>query len=284
MAKTSIQWTDHSINPFRATNKETGQSGHFCVKVSPGCKFCYSSRMQSRFGTFPFVVENRPKVDLWLDESKLEDVLRRRVPTKYFWCDMSDMFLEDYPDEWIDRCLAVMALTPWHTHQVLTKRAERMLKYFSENGGLEARRRVQDVIQPAGSRGINKEAMRLNVWLGVSVEDQQRKDRIETLRQTPAAIRFLSIEPLLEDIGELDLFGIHQVIVGGESGPNARPFRLAWARSIQNQCQRVGVSYFFKQAGSNSDLVDWTERQPRDSHGGDPEEWPEEFRVRQFPR
>lgn len=255
MGVTTIEWTDRSINPFRARNKETGRCGHFCVKISGGCKICYSSRLQVRFGTFPFVAENREKVALFLDESKLQEVLRRKIPTKWFWNDMTDMFLEDYLDDWIDQCFAVMALTPWHTHQVLTKRAERLFGYFTAHYGMGARRRVQDVLDPSGTapQGAAWDLFDRwplpNVWLGVSIEDQKNKNRIDILRQTPAAIRFLSIEPLLEDIGKLDLTGIDWVIVGGESGPGARPMHPDWARSVRDQCQAAGVAFFFKQWG-----------------------------------
>lgn len=258
MSKTSIEWSDFSTNPLRARNKETGKVGHFCVKCSPGCKNCYSSKLQTPYLTqLEFIAENRDKVDLFFEQKAIEEVLRRKKPTKFFWCDMTDMFGEWVPEEWIDQCFAAMALTPWHTHQVLTKRADRMLEYFTENHGHEARRRVQDVIQPPGSRGINEVAMRLfdgwplpNVWLGCSVEDRQRKTRIDSLRQTPAALRFLSIEPLLEDIGTLDLRGISWAIIGGESGPGARPLDIAWVRSIINQCLAAGVHPFVKQLGA----------------------------------
>lgn len=162
-----------------------------------------------------------------LDRDSLEAPLRWRRPRRIFVNSMSDLFHEDLPDTTVDEVLEVMRATPRHLYQVLTKRAERLPEYFSTR---EA---------PA------------NLWLGVSVENRQHGvPRIEHLRRTPAAIRFLSCEPLLEDLGALDLFGIDWVIVGGESGPRARPMEAQWAESIRRQCEVSGVAYFFKQWGA----------------------------------
>ncbi|HMI93941.1 MAG TPA: DUF5131 family protein, partial [Polyangiales bacterium] len=127
MGSTSIEWTDHSINPFRARLASGQGKGHYCEKISPGCKNCYSSRFQPRLA-MPQFQEQRRRSDIehWLDASKLNEVLRRKKPTKYFWCDMTDMFGDWVPNEWIAACFGVMAATPHHTHQVLTKRAARM--------------------------------------------------------------------------------------------------------------------------------------------------------------
>jgi protein gp37 len=263
--KTPIEWTDFSVNPFRFRNRETGKVGHHCTKISPGCKNCYSGKMQEGpyLSGLAFVEENKPKGEFFLDEAVLEQVLRRKKPCRIFWWDMTDGFLEDYPDEWIDRCFAVMALTPHLTHQVLTKRAKRMREYMTGRAGRYRETAQIRVMKEAGERAsywrnsdewdaaLDRTPWPLpNVWLGVSVEDQQRKSRIDELRDTPAAIRFLSLEPLLEDLGALDLRGIHQAIIGGESGPEARPMDLAWARSIVAQCKAAGVAPFFKQAGA----------------------------------
>lgn len=130
MAETSIQWTDHSINPIRARLKtDLSVSGHYCEKLSAGCANCYASNLQKRFGMPAFLGTSGRGLDVvkpFLDEFKLVEVLRRQKPTKYFWCDMTDMFGSWVPDEWIDLCFATMALTPQHTHQVLTKRADRL--------------------------------------------------------------------------------------------------------------------------------------------------------------
>lgn len=158
---------------------------------------------------------------------RLKQPLRRKKPTMWFVNSMSDLFHERIPDRFIDKVFKTIAATPQHTYQVLTKRAERLTEYFAE-------RKVPP-----------------NVWLGVSVEDRRHGvPRIDLLRQVQARTRFLSIEPLLEDIGRLDLHGIHWVIVGGESGPKARPMAPTWVEAIRVQCERRGVAFFFKQWGT----------------------------------
>jgi protein gp37 len=301
VAKTSIQWTDHSVNPIRA--RLGNAVGHHCVKVSPGCTNCYSSQLQSRFRMPRFEMGKRKDVEPFFDEKRLQEVLRRRIPTKWFWCDMSDLFGEWVPDEWIDRCFVTMAKTQQHIHQVLTKRPERMRDYC------EARR-----------LGLPLP----NVWLGVSCEDQQRADeRIPILLQTPAAVRFISAEPLLgpidlvRSVNRLDWLdaaslkpgGLDWVIVGGESGPNARPCYVEWVRGIVEQCQAAGVPAFVKQLGAfvlwngiqggygDRPSNIWPAATPlikqttgntwaalRDRKGGNPSEWPADLRVREFPR
>ncbi len=166
---------------------------------------------------------------------------------------MSDLFHKNVPDEWIDKFYAVAALTPQHTYQVLTKNAERMREYMR----LPQRANLigMEMALPIIKLGLKvKEPLAgfpfPNVWHGVSVENRKEKHRIDDLRKTPAAIRFLSCEPLLEDLGELDLTGIHWVIVGGESGNKARPCDISWIRSIVRQCQSANVPVFVKQLGS----------------------------------
>lgn len=214
MAETSIQWTDHSINPIRARLKSDRRKvGHYCEKISSGCANCYSSNFQPRFGLPMFGGTSGPRrdeVELFLDQSKLDEVLRRKKPTKYFWCDMTDLFGEWVPDEWIDRCFAVMALTPHHTHQVLTKRAGRLHKHMTYRDsptfiGIEMNRLMpgwRDEGPPVGGEVGSRQYWPLpNVWLGVSVENQQTADeRIPPLLKTPAAVRFLSCEPLLSAV------------------------------------------------------------------------------------
>jgi protein gp37 len=157
---------------------------------------------------------------------RLTEPLKRRKPTIYFVNSMSDLFHEDIPDAFIRQVFDVIRQTPQHTYQILTKRADRLPEFFS-----------------------NYEAPR-NAWLGVSVEDKKHgSPRIDALRQVPAHIRFLSVEPLLEDLGDIDLRGIHWVIVGGESGPKARPMKQDWVVNIQRQCEQQNVAFFFKQWG-----------------------------------
>jgi protein gp37 len=159
-------------------------------------------------------------------EERLTEPLKRRKPTTYFVNSMSDVFHERVPFEFIDRIFATIRETPHHTYQILTKRAVRMAEYFA-------------------TRTPPK-----NAWLGVSVEDREYGlPRINHLRNTQASVRFLSVEPLLEDLGEMDLHDIHWVIVGGESGPNARPMRAAWVENIRIQCDSRGIAFFFKQWG-----------------------------------
>jgi protein gp37 len=293
VGKTSIEWTDFSVNPIRARNKATGSVGHFCEKISPGCGRCYASDWQHRFtkdgkGTgLDYLPINRDKVELFLEPNALREVLRRRKPTKWFWCDMTDMFLNGVPDQWIDQCFAVMALTPQHTHMILTKRAERMADYVGDDpirrGWTIGKAADEFGGLPTSNGYFGPTATWTwplrNVWLGVSAEDQQRwNERVAFLKKCPAAVRFVSAEPLLgpidgrnilwreDTIGDPSTPGCSQtfpipaeddkgrpyidwVIVGGESGSNARPMHPRWVRSLRDQCQAGGVVFFFKQWG-----------------------------------
>ena len=216
MSTTSkIEWTEQTWNPV------TG-----CTKISAGCKHCYAETMAARLhamGTPGY----EHGFELTLAPNRLADPLKRRKPTTYFVNSMSDLFHEKVPFEYIDQVFAVIAQTPQHTYQILTKRAQRMSRYFGSG------RVVPD-----------------NAWMGVSVENRRHGvPRIAQLRKVSARIRFLSVEPLLEDLGALDLAGIHWVIVGGESGPKARPMKPQWAESVQDQCEQQQVAFFFKQWG-----------------------------------
>lgn len=215
MATTSkIEWTEQTWNPT------TG-----CTKISPGCKNCYAETMAQRLQAMGAKgYENA--FQLRVIPERLAQPIKRKKPTTYFVNSMSDVFHEDVPFEYIDQIFETIKLTPHHTYQILTKRAERMAEYFK-----------------------NKSAPQ-NAWIGVSVEDKRYGvPRIDYLRKTNASIRFLSVEPLLEFIGELDLTDIHWVIVGGESGRNARPMKEEWVESIRSQCEVAGVAFFFKQWG-----------------------------------
>jgi protein gp37 len=212
--KSKIEWTEQTWNPMVG-----------CSKVSSGCKYCYAEVMAQRLqamGTPGY--ENGFKLNL-LPE-RLEQPLKRKKPTKYFVNSMSDLFHEEVPFSYIDKVFDVMERTPQHIYQILTKRADRMAEYFS-----------------------NKSAPR-NAWLGVTVENRkQGLRRITKLRSVDAKIRFLSVEPLLEDLGEVDFSDIHWVIVGGESGPNAREMKPEWAENIRIQCDEQNIAFFFKQWG-----------------------------------
>ena len=188
MNQSKIEWTEQTWNPV------TG-----CTKISPGCKHCYAEVMAHRLQAMGAAGYDHGFA-LALHEARLQQPLKRKKPTVYFVNSMSDLFHEDVPDAFIEQVMAVAAQTPQHTYQILTKRAERLPIFFS-------RRMAPD-----------------NVWLGVSVEDRRYGlPRIDYLRQVAARIRFLSVEPLLEPLGPMNLAGIHWVIVGGESGSKARP-------------------------------------------------------------
>lgn len=216
--KSAIEWTDATWNPVRG-----------CTKLSPGCKHCYAETFAERWRGIP----NHPYgqgFDLRLVPEKLDEPLGWRRSRLVFVNSMSDLFQEGVPETFVERVFETMTRANWHTYQVLTKRAERM----------------RDLVRALPHELVGHP----HVWLGVSVEDQKHGiPRIEVLRETPAAVRFLSIEPLLEDIGRLDLTGIHWVIVGGESGPRARPMDQKWVLSIRDQCHEHRVPFFFKQWG-----------------------------------
>jgi len=210
-----IEWTEQTWNPTIG-----------CTKVSPGCKNCYAETMARRLKAMG-VHGYENGFRLTLMPERLPEPLERRKPTVYFVNSMSDLFHEKVPFEYIRRVFNVMARAPQHTFQVLTKRAERMAEFC---------------------HGV---AVPSNVWLGVSVENRKYGlPRIPVLRGIDASIRFLSIEPLLEDLGSFDLNGIHWVIVGGESGRKARPMRPEWVAAIKRQCVAARVAFFFKQWGT----------------------------------
>lgn len=346
--KSAIEWTDATWNPVRG-----------CVKVSPGCANCYAETFAERFRGVPGHSYEQG-FDLRLVPEKLTEPLRWKKPRRVFVNSMSDLFQDGVSDEYIDEVFAVMALAPRHTFQVLTKRADRMRAYLN-TAGVASRiaERAQalcgfdgskydvhaaahaspnrlvlpssDVFwqggcnppdQPYRERWIIKTWPLLNVWLGVSVENQHFADeRIPVLLQTPAAVRFISAEPLLGPVnlwrfitavqdGGCDPWAstLNWVIVGGESGRGARPFHVEWARSIVEQCQSANVPVFVKQLGGLPVMDERTWRQTvadgptpllsasksrkaplgtvalvKSRKGGIFEELPLELRVREFP-
>lgn len=214
MSNSKIEWTENTWNPV------TG-----CSKISQGCAHCYAEVMSRRLKAMgKYKYANGFQVTL--HEDCLEEPLAWRQPHTIFVCSMSDLFHKDVPFEFIDRVMDIIRRTPQHRYQLLTKRAERMAEYFH----------THDV--PA------------NAWLGVTVECRDSKLRIDYLRRLNASIKFLSCEPLVEDLGVLDLHGIDWVIVGGESGPQARPMLLEWVIKIKEQVERQGAAFFFKQWGT----------------------------------
>lgn len=211
--KSSIEWTESTWNPL------TG-----CTKISPGCKNCYAERMARRLKAMG-QEKYRNGFELTLHPESLGEPLRWKKPQMIFVNSMSDLFHQDVPLNFIQRVFSVMRQAHWHTFQVLTKRAERLLELDPYIEWPE------------------------NVWMGVSVENQDYTFRIELLRKTHANIKFLSLEPLLGPLPNLELEAIHWIIVGGESGPKARPIKREWVTDIRDQCLRAGVPFFFKQWG-----------------------------------
>ncbi|MGE0227790.1 MAG: DUF5131 family protein [Dehalococcoidia bacterium] len=364
--QTGIQWTHVPGYRGATWNPTTG-----CTRVSAGCDHCYAFELHDqRFATqrkaaVEFAVgtgghftgaardirlmrENGARLPFpaqydvpfstvqVLDEKRLTEPLRRRIPTAYFVDSMADLFHEEVPDEFLDRVFAVMALRPQHLFMVLTKRPSRMHDYLTRRDRDEAIGWAADTLYEEHGGDYSRVNLLLhfgihggprgwplpNVWLGVSVEDQAAADeRIPWLLDTPTAVRFLSCEPLL---GAVDLMSIPYlisgyteppyddridwVIAGGESGQHARLMDLAWARSLRDQCAAAGVPFFMKQLGSRPTSTGWDGaastlwppddfglegpwrregesyfRKLRNSHGADPEEWPEDLRVRQWP-
>ncbi len=218
-ANSKIEWTDATWNPVRG-----------CTKVSPGCKHCYAETFAERFRG----VKGHPfefGFDLRLVPEKLGEPIRWSTPRRIFVNSMSDLFHPSVPDDFIENVCRVMLAANWHTYQILTKRGERMSRLLR-------------------SRRFRRAAEAANIWWGVSVENRQHGvPRIDQLRKGRPAVAFLSAEPLLEDLGSLDLRSIDWVIVGGESGAGSRPMDPAWVRTIRSQCIDQQVPFFFKQWG-----------------------------------
>jgi protein gp37 len=209
-----IEWTEATWNPSIG-----------CDKISSGCRFCYAEVMAKRLQAMGSKgYEDGFKFKML--EERLNTPFLSKKPTKFFVNSMSDLFHEEMNFDFLDKVFSVIKGTPYHTYQILTKRENILREYFKNR------------IVPE------------NVWLGVTVENAKVKNRIEILRSIPAKIRFLSIEPLIGNVGELNLEGIHWVIVGGESGHRARPMNPLWALDIQKQCDDQNVSFFFKQWGT----------------------------------
>ena len=213
----AIEWTDATWNPV------TG-----CTKITAGCTNCYAARFSERFRGVP----GHPfetGFDLTLRPERLDQPLAWRRPRMIFVNSMSDLFHKGVPRSFIDRVFDTMEKADHHTFQVLTKRSSLMRDYL--------RRRYGETLAPK------------HIWLGVSVEDDAARTRIRHLQQAPASVRFISAEPLIGPIGQVDLSGIHWLIAGGESGPGARVMHIDWARDIRDQCAEQDVAFFFKQWG-----------------------------------
>lgn len=312
-SKTAIQWTDETANVIKVKGPDGKPNGWFCYRVSPGCQNCYAGAINQagRFGGNGMEYKV-PASGKWPEMMLLTDILdgwaRRKKPKRIFLNSMTDTCGEFVPEEWIFKILDAARNAPSQTIQILTKRARRA--YQVTKAWLKA-------------RGLD--ALPANVWIGVSVESQEWADkRIPWLLKIPATVRFLSCEPLLNKVdisyylpqryqlgyGETLIdegitTGINWVIIGGESGPNARPFRVGWAYDLVEQCQRTGVAAFVKQLGAKpwQTGLDTVRRDEwpagvyfqgetgipgypvklKDKKGGNWEEWPADLRVRQFP-
>ena len=267
MARTKIAWSEFSWNPVIG-----------CTKIATGCKNCYAEKMATRLATMPLqsyyrhVVQNgKWNGDVYCMKNRLSDPLHWRKPRRIFVCSMSDLFHEDVPFEFIHKIFVTMKNTPRHTYQVLTKRPERV-KAFVCWEEQRMRADIDWVLLPLD-----------NVWLGTSCSTQDEVDKnIPILLRTPAAVRFLSIEPLLSQVdldqpcpGSIWATGLDQIIVGCESlhgGRSGRPCKIEWVRDIVRQCKDAGVKIFVKQIEINGKV----------SH--DPAEWPEDVRVRENPK
>jgi protein gp37 len=309
--KTAIEWTDATWNPV------TG-----CDRTSPGCDHCYALKMAARLkkmGSANYQNDGDPRTSgpgfgVTCHPHMLDQPLRWKRPRRIFVNSMSDLFHPDVPDEFIAQVFAVMALAPQHTFQILTKRPQRMATMLGHDYSTEEWRAfttiVHDVMEDMGHREACYDMWPLpNVWLGVSIETDRYTFRADHLRATPAALRFISAEPLLGPLPSLDLTGIDWLIVGGESGPGALPMHPDWVRDLRDQCHdrheaceipdvplphsvgvpgggracaceyRSPVAFLFKQAGE----VLAREWGCSARKGTNPDEWPAEFRVREYP-
>ena len=297
---TGIEWTH-----VPGYTGETWNPVRGCTKISPGCKHCYAETFAERWRGV-VMPDGKPHAyhqgfDLRLVPEKLDEPLRASKPRAYFVNSMSDLHQDGVPHEFIRMVYAVMHETTQHLHMVLTKRPENMLTSIARMFG-----EMAPVTLPSGRhlprpfdgevpacvlfpRTLPLEHHR-NVWMGVSVEDRKYGlPRVDILRQVPAAVRFLSVEPLLEDLGPMDLSGIHWVIIGGESGQGARPFDVDWAERIVIQCKEQGVPVFLKQLGAApiqvfGGLVP-IRLNLKSKKGSDEAEWPSHLRgLKQFPQ
>ena len=227
MADSSIEWTDWTWNPVAG-----------CTVITAGCTNCYAMRMAARLAAmgskkYRGLTRKSGRRQVWTgaircDEKALDAPRMWHRPRRIFVNSMSDLFHESVPVPFVRKVWRVMQETPRHTYQILTKRPERMVEVARDLPPLP------------------------NVWLGTSVEDDRVLNRIDALRQVPAAIRFISFEPLIGSVASADLTGIHWVIVGGESGPRARPMDPEWVNEIEVMCRKVGIAFFFKQWGGTN--------------------------------
>ena len=227
--KTTIEWCDRTSNPIYAV-AASGKRGWYCTKVSPGCDHCYSEALNRRWGNaHTYTKDNAPKMEWKLNPKELQAIIKLKGAHKIFLCDMTDLFHADIPNEYRNEIFDAMLQTD-HIFQLLTKRPKNMQAFIKWWLG-----------------SVMNELILENIWLGVSVESQDYLWRIDTLCETPAVIRFVSFEPLLGEIRDIDFTGIDWCIIGAESGAGARPMAEEWARTIKDQAVAAGVKVFYKQ-------------------------------------
>jgi protein gp37 len=307
MSPTTIEWTDESWNPIAAFDRETGKRGHICARVSPGCLHCYAARRNRWLGNgHDYRVPELAKVDIRLLDDVLVQPLSWQRPRMVFVCSMTDLFLDEHPDEWIAQVFAIMALARRHTFQVLTKRARRMHElvashFFRELVAAYVEHYAMELTDPHDRRRNDLRATAPdidgpdwplpNAWLGVSAENEEyAEERLPWLLSIPDVLMpWVSYEPALGPIDWrrwMDFPGCNAppawVVPGGESGPGARAFQLEWGYAAIAAGRRYGVKVFMKQLGARPTLAGNTLRL-RDSKGGDMSEWPEDLRVREWP-
>lgn len=273
----AIEWTEKTWNVV------TG-----CDQISPGCDHCYALTLAKRLkgmGQAKYQNDGDPRTSgpgfgLTVHPDSLAEPLRWRKPATVFVNSMSDLFHARVPRDFLAEVFAVMALTPQHTYQILTKRPERMARILDDR---EFRRKVQyAALKRAGDQApwlVEPWWPLRNVWAGTSIESDDYTRRADALRATPAAVRFISAEPLLGLLPSLDLTGISWLIAGGESGPGARAMELDWVRHLLELCEASGTTPFVKQLGTV-----WASRVGADKKGGDWSRWPDDLRIRQYPR
>jgi protein gp37 len=281
MADTAIEWTHREGTVGKTWNPTTG-----CDRISAGCDNCYALTLARRLkgmGSAKYQTDGDPRTSgpgfgVAVHPDALTDPLKWRKPATVFVNSMSDLFHARIPREFIAQVFAVMALTPRHTYQVLTKRPERMARIL---GARDFRTQVQRAaLEMAGDRApwLAKPWWPLkNVWAGTSIESDEYVRRADALRATPAAVRFISAEPLLGPLPSLDLTGVDWLIAGGESGPGSRPMDLDWVRDLIACCRQADTAPFVKQLGSLQTTG------PKDKKGGDWSSWPADLRVREYP-
>ena len=296
----NIEWTDLTINPIHLIREDGSNGGHFCVKVSPECENCYAETInQSNYFAFASHLKYAGKApkNMIFDEKVMLSVLGMRSSKRIFVWSMTDPWGEWVPDEWLDRAFAIMVLAKQHTFQVLTKRPDRMKNYWLTP---DRSQKILDMMlyytaDPANNSGLSVELPIPNIWLGASAGTQRSLDKFTPdLMATPAVVCFLSCEPLLEEItisGQC-LDNLNWIIVGGESGPGARPCHIDWIRSLVKQCHQTKTAVFVKQLGgqaidSNPYIDGIVQSHSRvklkNRKGGDISEFPLDLQIREFP-